>query len=762
MNPGRNDPCPCASGKKYKHCCGQVTGVVAARETLNLHEIGPLVAMVEQGRLREAERKARALLVVHPNAAMLWKILSVALVRQGKDGLQALQRTAELMPHDGEAHSNLGAALHDRRRWGEALVSLRRALEIRPSDVQTLIDAANVLRALGQARESVTLYQRALQLNPREREAQNNLGNAFLELEQCADAAACYRLALEMKPNDAQIYCNLGNALRQLGQVQEAMACSQRAIALEPGLSMAHNNLALLLAASGRRQEAVASYRRAVMLNPAYVEAHVNLGNVLRDLGERREALSHYARAVELDPKRADSQCDLGNVLFELRRLDEAAGSFHRALALQPEHTAARLGLAAVLRLQGRASEAETLAREVLTHDPNSADALALLGELYADRGQFGEAHELFQRVIAIDPLAASAYPSIAAHRRMSRADGEWLRGAQALLERQLPLAHEINLRYALGKYFDDIEEYDSAFGHYRQANELSKRHAASYERVKLSQRIDRAIAGVDAAFMRQVHERASASEVPVFIIGMPRSGTSLTEQILASHPSVFGAGEVRFWDAAFAALESAGLRSEAAVGLLPGMIGDYLERVTRASGAALRVVDKMPANFLYTGLIHAAFPQARIIHMQRHPVDTCLSIYFQNFFNTVAYAHDLEHLAHYYGEYLRITDHWRAVLPATSLLEIPYEALIQDQEGSTRRMLDFIGLPWDAACLDFHETDRVVLTASKWQVRQRIHGASAGRWRNYEKYVAPLLHLTALAPQRQRTAQLPRKGCET
>ena len=195
-------------------------------------------------------------------------------------------------------------------------------------------------------------------------------------------------------------------------------------------------------------------------------------------------------------------------------------------------------------------------------------------------------------------------------------------------------------------------------------------------------------IAGVDAAFLRQCHRLASASELPVFIIGMPRSGTSLTEQILASHPCVFGAGEVRFWDSAFVALEKAGLGSEQAASLMPQMARDYLGRLTASAGGALRVIDKMPANFLYAGLIHAAFPRARIIHMQRHPFDTCLSIYFQNFFNMGRYGNDFDDLAHYYGEYVRITDHWRSLLPASALLEVPYEALIADQEGWSRRML--------------------------------------------------------------------------
>jgi hypothetical protein len=222
----------------------------------------------------------------------------------------------------------------------------------------------------------------------------------------------------------------------------------------------------------------------------------------------------------------------------------------------------------------------------------------------------------------------------------------------------------------------------------------------------------------------------------------MPRSGTSLTEQILASHPAVFGAGEVIFWDSAYSAFTEVGLDGDGGDALVARMARDYLARVTPLAGESLRLVDKMPANFMYAGLIHAVFPEARIIHMQRHPIDTCLSIYFQNFFNMGAFANDLDNLAAYYSEYVRIMSHWRAVLPATTLLEVPYEALIEDPEGWTRRLLEFVGLPWDPRCLDFHRTDRVVITASKWQVRQRIHASSVGRFRNYEKFLAPLQRL--------------------
>jgi tetratricopeptide (TPR) repeat protein len=683
------------------------------------HQIGAVVALLDRGDPAAAERQVGALLKVYPGAGILWKILGVALMRQRRDAVHALRRATELLPLDGEAHGNLGAALHDLGQWPQALVSLRRALEIQPHNVEALVDAADALRALGRPAEAVPLYQRALALNPVLAEARNDLGNAFLELGRNDDALAAYRLALQVRPGDARILCNVANAQRRRGQ----------------------------------REEAAASYRQALASNPRYVEALNSLGDVLSELGARREAMSLYARAVELEPSRAESYYNLANALFDLRKLEEAAAAYTQVLARQPRHARAHLSLGVVRRAQRRHADAEASCLAALAVDPGYVEALSLLGELRADTGRFAEAEELFQRAIAIDPDFSFAFSGIATHRKMTRDDAAWLAGAQALLAKEPPLEHEISLNYALGKYFDDVGQYDDAFGHYRRANELTKRRVPGYDGAKLTRGVDDIIRSFDAPFVHRCGADATGSELPVFIVGMPRSGTSLTEQILASHPAVTGAGEVAFWDAAFAAYRRAdagGAGAEAEAALLAEMARSYLERLAHGGGESLRVVDKMPANFWYAGLIHAAFPRARFIHMRRHPIDTCLSIYFQNFFNMDPYANDLHSLAHYYGEYVRIADHWRTVLPAHTLLEVPYEGLIEDQEGWTRRMLEFLGLPWDSKCLDFHETERVVITASKWQVRQRIHASSTGRWRNYEKFVGPLRGLLTLEGSRQ------------
>jgi tetratricopeptide (TPR) repeat protein len=768
MSPGRNDPCPCGSGKKYKHCCGLVTrpaksapaapvagsaGPAAPVRVLNTADIGALIALVEQQRLGEAERRTLALLAQHTDAGILWKILGVALMRQGKDALPALRRTAELMPQDAEAHGNLGAALHDQGHWAQGLASLQRALALQPDNVEALVDAADATRALGGPREAVALYRRALTVQPQLLEARNNLGNAFMELRQFQDAVEQYRLALQVQADGAQIHCNLANALRQLGLLDQALVSSQRAVALDPGLSVAHNTQGLILAALGHYEQALASYRRSLALKADDLETMTNLATLLRDHGQLREALAVYGKAVELQPQRAESHCNLGHALLESRRIDEAASSYVRALSLNPDDAVAHLSLSTVRRLQGRGDDALASCERALALAPDNVEALSLLGELRADRGQFSQAEALFARALAVDPAFPFAYFSIATHRKMSSEDAAWLRGAQALLAKPLPLRHQISLRYALGKYYDDLGQYQEAFGHYRQANELSKRYGNRYEGAKLSRRIDDIIAGFDASGIARLQSGGHASERPVFIVGMPRSGTSLAEQILASHPAVFGAGELIFWQSAFGTFEAAGPGGQAGASLIPAMARSYLERLTALAGDASRVVDKMPANFMAAGLIHAAFPHARIIHMRRHPIDTCLSIYFQYFSQVHPYANDLENLAHYYREYARLTDHWRSSLPATALLEVAYEGLIEDQEGWTRRMLEFIGLPWDPRCLQFQETERVVITTSKWQVRQKIHAASAGRWKHYQPFVAPLHSLVSLSGQPDATA---------
>jgi hypothetical protein len=335
----------------------------------------------------------------------------------------------------------------------------------------------------------------------------------------------------------------------------------------------------------------------------------------------------------------------------------------------------------------------------------------------------------MFERVMALDPDSATAWAGICGLRRMTTADTHWLAGAQRIASQTLSPQAEAQLRYAMGKYFDDIKDYPSAFAEYRKANEVAKRYTPRHNRLELTQAIDATIRRYDRAWLDRSRCDTNASAQPVFVVGMPRSGTTLAEQILGSHPAARGVGELPFWTNATAQYEAAGFVGLCASG------AEYL----KLSDAA-PTIDKMPANFRCLGTICAAVPNARIIHMRRNPIDTCLSIYFQNFDVTHPYANDLDDLTHFYREYRRLMQHWTATLPAAALLEVPYEGLVAEPDAWIRRMVEFSGLDWDPRCLDFHQAGRVVSSRSRWQVRQKINSGSVERWRNYAPFIGPLL----------------------
>lgn len=619
---GRNGPCLCGSGKKYKHCCGREGAGVPGAEVAAGAASAPLggaallidstmvsrvASLANSGRYADLQALAAELVAGHPESGFAWKALAVSLAMQGKEALQPMERAASLLPNDADCHSNLGSAL----------------------------------RLLGRLPE----------------------------------AASSYRRALAIRPLVPEIWSNLGNVFKDMGRIDEACA----------------------------------AYHKALELKPAFAHAHNNLGNVYQLVG----------------------------------KLEDAAASYAQAIALDPEYTDARVNLGIVRRLQNRTASALESCQRALEQNPGLTAAWRLRAELYSDQGDFAAAEDAFKRALAIEPESPEAWAGIAGLRRMSANDHEWLAAAQGIAPRTTP-AQEVYLRYALGKYFDDVGDYGQAFTNYRRANELSAATRPRHDRHAVTVGLDALTRDYGGDWLREAMTR-NFSERPVFVVGMPRSGTTLAEQILAAHPQVFGAGELSFWNTAIATLHAS--REGGAVAgrdLLDAWANEYLAELHELCADAARVVDKMPGNCLYLGLIHAALPKARVIHMRRHPIDTCLSIYFQNFGAVHPYANDLEDLAHYYREYSRLMDHWRSLLPAEVLLEVPYEGLVQEPEYWSRRMVEFVDLPWDETCLEFQENRRPVNTFSKWQARQKISTSSVKRWRRYESFVGPLRSLEA------------------
>jgi tetratricopeptide (TPR) repeat protein len=522
-------------------------------------------------------------------------------------------------------------------------------------------------------------------------------------------------------------------------QGKPALHALEMATRLLPDDPETHSNLGNALSEAGRFVEAVECCRYALQLNPNYSGAHNNLGNALWNLGQPEAALACYQRALDITPEFPLAQFNKGKLLLRLGEFDAAAQSFRRATAVQPDYVEAYCGLASALRHLGLGQEALAACRRALDFRPDNDAALCILAELYTDQGRFVEAEELLVRARSLHPGAVLVCAKFAYVRKMTADDTGWLAQAEGLARQPLPPHQAATLHYAMGKYFDDLQDFDRAFAQFRLANRLARTFKNAYDRDQHSKSIDAAIQMFDRSWLARATREGSTSERPVFIVGMPRSGTTLTEHVLCSHPSIFGAGELTFWKSATDRfLRSLALTESTALPIGP-LAEEYLRLLAALSPDALRVVDKMPANFLFLGLIHGAFPNARILHVRRHPIDTCLSLHFQHFEATHSYANDLDDLAHYYRQYSRLMQHWSAILPPAAILDVPYESLVTDAGAWTLKLLDFIGLPWDANCMSLNHTERPVLTASKWQVRQPINSSSVDRWRRYEKHLGPL-----------------------
>jgi Flp pilus assembly protein TadD len=559
------------------------------------------------------------------------------------------------------------------------------------------------------------------------------------------EAERLYRAILKTDPNNPHVLRRLGAVLLQQGRDAEALTFLAAVCSVLPDDVNAWNQQGLALSRLERFDEAHQCYLKAIELSPNNPRLLANIGASLIRAERFRDGLPWLRRALKSAPGVAEVKINLASALVGLeqesaaRRLLEAViGEGHRSVEAMQAY-------GAVLRRAGETEAALAVLQEALKLKPDHTEVLVLMGNALLDEGRFGEAQTLLERALALKPKMPQAWAALALTRKMTPQDRPWLDTAELLLQGNLPPRRAVQLLHAMGKFCDDLQDFERAFGYYRRANELKKGGGGVYDRQEQTARFDRLIAAYNRTVVKQVRAGSSDSRLPVFIVGMPRSGTSLTEQIIASHPAAFGAGELLFWGEQVKRHENVYLSAAYEPSLLAGLAAAALDNLRQRAPEAARVTDKMPGNFIHLGFIHAVFPQARILHVHRHPIDTCLSIFFQNFNNHHAFAADLEDLAHCYREYHRLMDHWRTVLPSEIFLDVPYEGLVDDHEGWSRRIIEFIGLEWDARCLDFHLTERRVGTPSNWQARQKIYKTSKERWRNYEKFVGPLLPLLDL-----------------
>jgi len=661
------------------------------------------------------------------------------------------EKAVALRPGAAEVHSNLGVVFATQEQYEKACAHFRKALAARPSFVNAHFGLAKSLTALNRPVEAVKHYKKVVALQPNHTSARLSLGMLLNSLGYHDKAVSEFKKVVKSNPDNAAAHNNLGAALHALGRSADAISHFRAAIRLRWDLSVAHINLAKALAGLRRDEEALAHYDTALILEPRSAEALCRRADALYRLERIDEAVAAYEKTLAVAPGLAEAHNNLGTALLALRRYDEAIARFERALALDEGCAQAHSNLATALQAVGRLQEARRHYDHALGRSPASAAAHVGKGGLLLELGRIGEARRAFERAIELEPGHTLAYHSLAETKRFSSGDPHL--AAMERLAETLPglrSSERIELHFALGKALADVGRYDESHNHFVAGNAL-KRSTLTYDEASTLEFLDHLKARFPRGAIEGLKGLGNPSAVPIFIVGMPRSGTTLVEQILASHSQVFAAGELRALTESMEAIQGFDAMLD---GLDPDMdramlreLGDrYIDRITALAPDARHVSDKMPANFRFLGLIHLALPGARIVHVRRNPVDTCLSCFSKLFTYDQRFSYDLGELGRYYRAYDQLMRHWHAVLPGNVLLDVSYEDIVGDVEGQARRIVAHCRLQWEESCLEFHRAQRPVRTASAAQVRRPLYKTSIGRSQAYGEKLRPLLE--ALGPE--------------
>lgn len=667
-------------------------------------------------------------------------------------------------------------------RLPEAENLLRQILKLNPQNAHALHLLGVVTYQAGQPILALDLIRQAIAIEPTAALFESNLAEMSRQQGRVDEAIEHGRKAVALDPTMASAHSNLGIALFDAQQYDEAEAAHHRALAVAPNLLQSLNNLGSIERARGNKSEALVWYRKALAINPDFLESLTNIGAVLVEEERAEEAVQPLLKVLQVYPDSPEALCNLGLSYYKQDDLEKGEALLRRSLQNRPGYPEALVGLARVLHDADQLDEAESLLLEATENAPAKSDAWCQLGTIYTEKGEPDLADAAYHRALANDAKCADALTGLAnlkleagkidaavadlqsaldvdpdnlgarfhltQAQKVKKGDSNLavLEAKSASSTENLSAEKRISLHYALGKAYDDLKEYDKAFPQFIEGAKL-KRSKLNYSAEADAERTTRIIELFSPERYQSLQGAGNPDATPIFVLGMPRSGTTLTEQIIASHPQVHGAGELRdLLEVVQQPIHAANALPypENLAGLNQSTLttwgADYVARLRKHSAHAQHITDKMPANYMALGLIPLMLPNAKIVHVKRNPVDTCVSCFTRLFNRHQDATYDLAELGKHYMNYERLMQHWKSLLPAGSFYEVQYEDIVADMEGQARRLIDYVGLQWDAACLDFHKNERSIRTASVTQVRQPIYKTSVERWRHYEAYLGPLL----------------------
>jgi len=612
-------------------------------------------------------------------------------------------------------------------------------------------------RCVKRVDQAIAMNKKALKLNPKSASILSNLGLAYFDAEDFKKAQDFQERAIAINANHIPALNNLGGLLRKANKPLDAIECFKKVVSLAPNHAEALNNLGAALTANEEPKAAVDYLVRAINLRPNWAVAHSNIGTALLELEVYDRARMGFEEAIKLDPNLVSAIQGLSRIELNNKNTDQSLILAKRADTLQPKNADNLRFIGNVYREMGKPDKALIAYNQSLKIEPNFEPALIDRGELFVEMGDLVKAQTDFNVAVHNNPQSLRPRISLAKAAKVTSPEDPnlaWLTAFDAN-NSDLPEQKSLALQFVLGKAFNDVKKFDLAFKHYARGCAI-KRATIEYSEERNQLRNDAIKAFFSKDKIKKLTGIKNNDATPIFVLGMPRSGTTLTEQIIASHPNVFGAGELDYL------LDMVKFRSNPPESCYPNSLvtlekadfqkmgQEYLAKLKKLCAKSPHITDKMPANHYILGLIHLILPKAKIVHVNRSAVDTCLSGFFQSFKNGQLHSYDLYESGRYYRDYYDLMSYWRETLPAGSFYDVQYEDLVADIDNQARKLIEYCGLDWDDRCLEFHKTKRSVKTASVTQVRQPLYNTSVERWRVYEKHLGPLFDgLGDLAPER-------------
>ena len=710
------------------------------------------IEMHQGGRLGEAATLYHRILSQDRENPVALHLLGVLHHQRGDNpkAIELISRAVALRPNVPAFHANLAEAYRATGQLERAAGCCRAALGLWPDYPEALCNLGLALQGLGKRAEAVDQFRRALELRPQFATAHNNLGIVLRDLGQLDEALEHFRRAVELEPNFAPARTNLGQMLLDRGQAEEALPHCEEAVRLQPDMAALHHNLGNAQRAMERYVEARASYLEALRLEPELAPAHAHLGLTMVREGQASEALPWVKRAVELEPVNATYQEILAEVHMELEEPGQAIEHFEQALALSEEpRPGVHLSIGWAKQEEGRVDEARAHYQTALEIQPDSAGAHLNMGGLAEEQGRMEDAEAAFRTALRLQPKFPVPHARLATLLRGKLPDDDLVALEKRLADAELPQGPRARLLFGLAHVLDARGDHARAAECLREANAVSKEQSKG-NRQYIPADHEKFIGGLirtfDAEFFARLAGAGHDSRRPVFIFGLPRSGTTLVEQVLASHSGIHGAGELRLARQTFEAIPATLDRPGPPIDCVPFLdapalrrLGDrHLEKLRAMVGdRADRVADKMPDNYMYLGLMSVVFPRATFIHCRRDLRDIAVSCWMTDF-RSIRWANDPEHIVSRFQQYRRVMDHWESVLRAP-IHQVDYEETVEDLESVARRLVAACGLAWEPACLEFHRNERPIRTASVTQVRQPVYKRSVARWKKYQTELGDL-----------------------